>query len=527
MYELHRFEDLEPYVDFIDEQTIAGRPLAEHVAKLQYLYLREQQPWVVAFSGGKDSTAILTLMYFALLGLSPAQRSNKVYVVFCDTLAEVPYYLKKVMQVLNGVRSNAAQLGLPIEVKIISPKPEDTFWSRLLGRGYPAPNLKVNRWCTERIKLQPFRDFALVEFAKGEYPIVVIGSRSAESSNREAIIEKYHAGDKFFDESDPVYRRYAAIKDWSVQEVWKLLGQRIAHGQYEDLKPWENPWGGTNISLVEMYDSTNAASGECPLVETANSPGCGKSRFGCWSCTVVTKDKAIDGLIANGETWLQPLAEFRNFLHSTTEVEAKQRYRQDRRRDGKVSLKPGTQDEVETEFIQGPYYLHYRKEWLKQLLQMEKDLRDAGHSIRLITEAELHEIRYQWRHDPLTPDWQDELPQIYREVYGDHDIIFPVDDGSRFSQNEVSLIDTLAQQHGTDSNLVKKLLALETSLQGMGKRKGLFQRLDKVLAQDWGSLDDAKAKKESEKALYRALTASVQQIESELQDIHVMLEKDL
>ena len=218
----------------------------------------------------------------------------------------------------------------------------------------------------------------------------MIGSRSAESANRQAILEKYHSGESYFDDTDPSYRRYAPIKDWSVNEVWHILGQRIAPGQYEDMEPWESPWGTSNIGLVELYDSTNSTSGECPLVETASSPGCGKSRFGCWTCTVVTKDKAIDGLIANGETWLEPLAQFRNFLHSTTEPSVKKLYRQDRRRDGKVSVKHGLQEEKEVEFIQGPYFLHLRKKWLAHLLNMEKDLNLAGHEASLITEDELH-----------------------------------------------------------------------------------------------------------------------------------------
>lgn len=230
MFEFQNYDDIHDYMDFIDDQVFAERPLKEQLAEIQYLYLRENQPWVVAFSGGKDSTAILTLVYLALLGLSPEQRTNKVYVVFCDTLAEVPIYLQKALHALNTVQRSASISGLPIETKIITPKASDTFWSRLLGRGYPAPNLKLNRWCTEKIKLNPFKDFAKSEFTADQAPIVVIGSRSQESKNREDILDKYHSGKNFFDESDPHYRRYAPIKDWQVQEVWQLLV--FAHWSY-------------------------------------------------------------------------------------------------------------------------------------------------------------------------------------------------------------------------------------------------------------------------------------------------------
>lgn len=527
MFPFYQHEDLSDFIDFIEDQTMAERPLKEQIAEIQYLYLQEEQPWVVAFSGGKDSTAILTLIFFALLGLEPKQRTNKVYVVFCDTLAEVPVYLNKVMATIKAVQRASNQLSLPIETRVITPKPEDTFWSRLLGRGYPAPNLRLNRWCTEKIKLQPFKDFSKAEFTNNEDPIVVIGSRSEESTNREAIIKKYHSGQSYFDDTDPTYRRYAPIKNWGVNEVWHLLGQRIAPGQYEFMEPWDSPWGTSNIGLVELYDSTNSTSGECPLVETASSPGCGKSRFGCWTCTVVTKDKAIDGLIANGDTWLQPLAEFRNFLHSTTDPSVKKLYRQDRRRDGKVSVKHGQHDVEGVEFVQGPYYMHLRKEWLKTLLGMEKDLKEQGHDVSLISEVELHEIRYQWRNDPLTPDWADELPSIYESVYGSDGIEFPIDDANSFGELEAKIIDRLTTERDTDPDLIRKLIELELSLNGLGKRRGVFDRIDRLLAQDWGNVEGAKNKRESEKALQFALTQDIQDITDELNNISAMLNKEL
>lgn len=527
MFEFQNYDDIHDYMDFINDQIFADRPLKEQLAEIQYLYMRENQPWVVAFSGGKDSTAILTLVYLALLGLRPEQRTNKVYVVFCDTLAEVPIYLQKALNAINTLQRAASITDLPIETRVITPKASDTFWSRLLGRGYPAPNLKLNRWCTEKIKLNPFKDFAKTEFSADQAPIVVIGSRSQESKNREDILEKYHSGKEYFDETDPHYRRYAPIKDWQVQEVWHLLGQQIAPGQYAELGPWETPWGTSNIALVELYDSTNSISGECPLVETASSPGCGKSRFGCWSCTVVTKDKAIDGLIANGETWLQPLASFRNFLHSTTEPSVKGLYRQNRRRDGKVSVKHGMQEEKDIEFIHGPYFLHLRKEWLEHLLTMEKEINEQGRDVSLITEDELHEIRTQWRNDPLTPDWADDLPKIYKRVYPNGPVEFLEDDGNTFTNVESEMINHMAKVHQIDAELVKKLIDLELSLSGLGKRQGIFNRLDKILRQDWGNVDAAKQKRESEKTLQYSLLQDINEIQAELDGIDSLINSDL
>ncbi len=532
---LHEYEDIEDYIDFIKDQEIEGRPLAERIAEVQYLYLRENQPWIVAFSGGKDSHALLTLVYFAILGLSPEQRTNKVYVVFCDTLAEAPPYLQKAMRVINAIQKQTEMLGLPIETKVIKPRPEDTFWSRLLGRGYPAPNLRTNRWCTDKIKLQPFRDFVKNFFQEGEDPIVVIGSRSEESTNREQIIAKYHSDDSYFDASDPNYRRYAPIKDWTVQNVWQVLGQHIKPGQYEFLGAWGSPWGTSNIALVELYDSTNSTSGECPLVESSATPGCGKSRFGCWSCTVVTKDKAIDGLILNGEKWLEPLAEFRNFLHTTTEPAVKALYRNDRRRDGYVTPRTGLttlesqKDKFDKgiSFVQGPYYMHFRKEWLKQLLEMEKNAIDQGYDVSLISVEELNEIRYQWRKDPLEPDWKDELPQIYNDVYGEGKINWLYDDDDSFGELEEQIIAKIAPNHNVHPELVKKLIELEISTSGLNKRKGIFTKIERVLRQDWGTIDEAKEKREIEKSSSLEYKQELEDIESRLAEIDAMLEQEM
>lgn len=530
-FTLSKYEDLEDYIDFIEEQDVAGRSFSDRIAEVQYLYQRENQPWVVAFSGGKDSHALLTLIYFAILGLSPEQRSQPVYVVFCDTLAEAPPYLKKVMTVINAVGNQAKRDKLPIYTKVIKPRPTDTFWARLLGRGYPAPNLKTNRWCTDKIKLQPFRDFVKGFFKNGEDPIVVIGSRSEESKNREQIIEKYHGSNSYFDASDPNYRRYAPIKDWSVQNVWQVLGQHIAPGQYDFLGPWGSPWGTSNISLVELYDSTNSTGGECPLVQTNATPGCGKSRFGCWSCTVVTKDKAIDGLIANGEKWLESLAEFRNKLHRTTDPAVKAKYRNDRRRDGYVKAKTviassdAKEDlDADIEFVQGPYKMEYRKEWLAELLQMEKKLNDEGHGVSLVSEEELHEIRFQWRTDPLEPDWKDELPKIHDSVYGKGKIHWKYDDNNGFGELENALINELSHVHFVNSELVKKLIELELGMAGLNKRHGIFTKIERILLKDWGTIEEAKAKRESETASTRVYKRELENVEKRLAEVNALLE---
>lgn len=62
--------DLADYEDFINEEQFAGRTLADFVSEVQRVYCADKRPWVIGYSGGKDSSAVITLVYLALMGLS-------------------------------------------------------------------------------------------------------------------------------------------------------------------------------------------------------------------------------------------------------------------------------------------------------------------------------------------------------------------------------------------------------------------------------------------------------------------------
>ena len=232
------------------------------------------------------------------------------------------------------------------------------------------------------------------------------------------------------------------------------------------------------------------------MIDT-NTPSCGNSRFGCWTCTVVTKDRAIEGLIDSGETWLQRLKDFRNTLYETTLPENKSTVRNFKRRTGRVQYARGAinnENITEIKTIPGPYLIQYRKDRLKELLKIERDLNLEGHNIKLIHAEELHAIRKEWMFDPNEPDWSDELPKIYREVYG-VDLDWVEHDAGAFSQKDAELIAELSTENGVPAELVMKLLELELSMDGLSRRQGLFNKIESLLKNDWGTLEDIKAAK--------------------------------
>ena len=202
----------------------------------------------------------------------------------------------------------------------------DTFWVNLIGRGYPAPRPKF-RWCTERLKIKPSNTFIreMVQ-AHGE-AILVLGTRKAEQSGRShrmTALEERRVRDLLSpNDSLPNCLVYSPVEDWSNDDVWIFLMQA------------NNPWGYSNKELLTMYQGASA-DGECPLVVDASTPSCGDSRFGCWTCTLVDKDKSMSAMIQNDEEkeWMLPLLELRNEL----DVADDRHLRDFRRMNGSVQL---------------------------------------------------------------------------------------------------------------------------------------------------------------------------------------------
>ncbi|MBP4040497.1 DNA phosphorothioation system sulfurtransferase DndC [Aeromonas sp. SrichE-2G] len=526
MNPLIQAHDLADYEDFINTEPFAGRPLAEYVAEVQRIYCADKRPWVIGYSGGKDSSAVLTLVYLALLGLPPELRHKDVFVVSSDTLVETPVVVDLIIRTMDQIEKGAKRDALPITSHPVVPKTHETFWVNLLGKGYPAPTRSF-RWCTERMKINPVSDFIKDKVSQFEEVIVVLGSRSSESASRAQVIAKHKIDGTRLARHTTLANAfiYTPIDTWDVEDVWKLLRGAFKYAP-DDVEEWENPWGGNNRPLWTLY-MDSSGQGECPLVIDDSTPSCGNSRFGCWTCTVVTKDRAMESLIQNGEDWMLPLLKFRNQLALTTDPAQKDTYRNYKRRTGKVSYqyaKEGEELSAERKHVPGPYWLKYRQEWLKELLEMERDLNLRGHAITLITKPELHAIRQEWLTDPNEPDWNDSLPAIYREVYGE-DLDWLIDDQSRFNASDAELLAQLSQGYDVEPEMVMKLIELEISLEGLSRRQGVFAKIGTILKQDWGSLEaieqkQAQLQKRNERDLYQE---EVEQIEQSLAGLQKQL----
>src|SRR4051812_39315214 len=198
------------------------------VSKTQELYAADDVPWVVGYSGGKDSTAVLQIVWLALQGLPEEQRHKPVHVISTDTLVENPVVAAWVTHSLEVMEAAAHEAGLPISPHRLTPAVADTFWVNLIGRGYPAPRPKF-RWCTERLKIRPSNAFISKVVRQNGEVILVLGTRKAESAARARSMEKHErrrVRDRLSPNASlPNSLVYSPIEDWTNDDVWMFLMQ--------------------------------------------------------------------------------------------------------------------------------------------------------------------------------------------------------------------------------------------------------------------------------------------------------------
>ena len=438
--------------------------IQELTDEIQELYVSDDVPWVVGYSGGKDSTAVLQLVWLALADLEEEKRIKPVYVISTDTLVENPVVAAWVTRSLTMMEEAAERQKLPITANRLIPEVKDTFWVSLIGKGYPAPRPKF-RWCTERLKIKPSNAFIRRVVRRHGEAILVLGIRKAESAARAKVMEK-HEGKRIRDRLSPNASLpnsliYSPVEDWSNDDVWLFLMQKA------------NPWGYENQDLLTMYQGASA-DGECPLVVDTSTPSCGDSRFGCWTCTLVEKDKSMSAMIQNDEEkeWMLPLLELRNAL----DVQNDKPLRDFRRMTGAITL-------FHDEPVHGPYTPESRHEWLKRVLDAQAWIRvngpDSVRGLELISLEELREIRRIWVFEKH--EIEDSLPSIYAESTGEP---FPdghFDEVVTLQNQDLDLLRELCGEDDLHYEMTRSLISVERRYRTMARRANLFDALEKTI----------------------------------------------
>jgi DNA sulfur modification protein DndC len=437
------------------------------VEEIQVLYQADDVPWIVGYSGGKDSTACLQLIWLALRSLPPDRRHKPIHVISTDTLVENPVVAAWVTHSLEAMKKSACDEQLPVEPHRLTPSVNDSFWVNLIGRGYPAPRPRF-RWCTERLKINPSNAFITGVVAESGEAILVLGTRKAESQARARSMQRLEA-QRVRERLSPNAALanclvYSPIEDWANDDVWLFLMQS------------QNPWGYDNKALLTMYQGASQ-DGECPLVIDTTTPSCGDSRFGCWVCTLVDEDKSMRAMIQNDEEkeWMLPLLALRNKLDQPND----RQIRDFRRMSGLVQI-------FHNDPIPGPYTQKARANWLREVLRAQSAIRknpgtpEPVRDIELITLNELREIRRIWVIDKH--EIEDFLPQIYQietgEVFTDAAAL----ESSPWGPDEFEVLRAVC---GPDNELqyqmIRELLHVEQRYRTASRRAGLYEALEDAI----------------------------------------------
>jgi len=438
--------------------------LEELIEEIKYVYQSDKRPWVIGYSGGKDSTTVVELVYKMLLTLPKEERNKNVYIVSSDTLIENPLikiYLSKMNKLLGEAAEND---DLPIISTMVTPPADNSFWANVIGRGFPTPRMNGTfRWCTDRLKINPSADYIRDVIKKeGEEVVVLLGVRKAESEARRRRIEGRELANRLMNRHETIQDAYVynPIVELTTDDVWDVL-LRLDGGK--------TPWGSNNNELVSLY--ADADSGECPFAGVhagGQTQSCGNSRFGCWVCTVVKDDKSLNGFIRSGHRELIPLAEFRTWIMS---IRDEDKYREKKRRNGTVyETKTG-------EMGYGPFTWEARKLILTKLIETQQKM-----GYELITQEELKAIDEIW--DDELDLSRRTLVELYEELTGEK-LPWYQYKGPLIDKETVDELEKLAATNDVPFDLVRNIILSVYHNKNFSNQRIMKDAMERLLNQQW------------------------------------------
>lgn len=438
--------------------------LDELIEEIKFVYQSDDRPWVIGYSGGKDSTAVVELVYKMLLSLPDWQRNKNVYIVSSDTLIENPLikiYLNKMNHLLGQA---AVRDGLPMKSTMVTPPANNSFWANVIGRGFPTPKMNGKfRWCTDRLKINPSADYIREVIRKeGQEVVVLLGVRKDESIARKRRIEGRELSNRLMNRHETIQDAYVynPIVELTTEDVWDVL---------LNLDGGATPWGSDNNELVALY--SGADSGECPFAGTQEgnqTQSCGNSRFGCWVCTVVKEDKSLNGFIKSGHRELIPLSDFRTWIMS---IRDRDEYREKKRRNGTVyETKTG-------EMGYGPFTWEARQLILKKLIETQKKM-----GYELITTEELKAIDEIW--DQELDFSRRTLVELYEKLTGSRLPWYAYKE-PLMDKETVEELEQLAQVNEVPFDLVRNLILSVYHNKNFSNQKIMKEAMERLLNQQW------------------------------------------
>jgi len=360
------------------------------ISLLEKYYLEDDRPLCVAYSGGKDSSALVYLVCAMMEDLKKREieLKNPIYIINSNTLAELPPLLKHLEDSLNSIRAYAKKHKLPLVVEEVFPETKDTLNVQLIGVGMPPPS-NTFRWCTDKLKVNPIDKKIKELFPDGKF-ISVIGTRRDESFSRDARIEKLSIKGTNLKINDryPNASNLMPIENWTTKNIWEYL-----FSQQSDLIDVDFLW--------KLYsDASGKNANECSFVGAGGKDidngkiGCGVSRFGCWQCYMVRDtDKSLDGLMNSGYDKIELYKEYRDWYWNLSQQGwEKTRDPYNHRTQVRDLYNKGSEDNPKFGMTMPKgLKLQIRKKSLKKLLELQDKLDEE-----IITLNEIILIQQRW-----------------------------------------------------------------------------------------------------------------------------------
>lgn len=283
--------------------------------EMRKVYLQDEKPIVCTFSGGKDSSLMLTLLWDMLLELPENMRHKTVHLMSSDTGVEVPVMAEYLERTLIKIERKSAKQNLPIKVHRVKPSMKNNFWVKILGRGtlISTPQTK-HRACTHWLKISPTQEklkelISTAPVQLGEDKTVLtlwLGVRVEESARRAASIQNWQLSEQslFAKHSDfEEILCFHPLKYVSTDELWFTLLERGTL-----------PYGVTVDELSAQYGEGILECGLKTSSEQGNACGGANGRLGCWTCGMVNgNDPMLLRYIAEGKPY-QGLLEWKNLM---------------------------------------------------------------------------------------------------------------------------------------------------------------------------------------------------------------------
>jgi len=334
-------------------------------------YGPQHRNWCIAWSGGKDSSALLSAVLY-LIDQGEVGRPESLTVFYADTRMELPPLAESAKTIMSVLEKRG------IEVQVVTAPLDDRFFVYMLGRGVPPPNNGTLRWCTPQIKVEPMESAISSWLSQSENALMLTGLRIGESAVRDARITLACSKDggecgqgwyqKVLPNAKGIKGRLATlapILHWRVCHVWGWLREEMA--------------GLPTSGIADAYGGDQA--------EDINA------RTGCIGCPLASRDTALETILKNPKWFhLAPLLELKPLYRFLREPQNRLRKSGlEKRKDGSAVHNPNRM---------GPLTMQARMYALEKILDIQAragvDLINAEEKSRILELIDLNTWPNKW-----------------------------------------------------------------------------------------------------------------------------------